>query len=439
MSEKTYCQELGMLSVAVGLICLLGCPAMPPPLGDAEDHEPLNSTDKTNKGADYVGSAACAACHDQVREWHLLHGHANILTQTRGQPPALPAADGRVGVPNPPSGFDWSDISWVIGGYTKRASFADVNGFLLVTGVEGVDTQWNLDFSPNGTEAEFVPYEADRMTIKPYASSCFQCHTTGPEPLDEDVPEFQETRLGFEGTWIEAGVGCESCHGPGSNHFNSFEDQVSVDPSAIFQDVTGDQTCFQCHNRPFDSQDGSIQASGGFIQNQQQYPELKASGGHSEFACTFCHNPHRSVFYDRAGAIRNECTDCHSNQNMALHEGKVFVRGDYVEPLRCGSCHMTYATRSASIAEVDVVGASGRMGDTQTHIFRISTEPVGFEGMFTADGMEVVRDAAGRAEVTVDFVCLRCHNEATDNPFALSIEFASEIALRMHGESGGAP
>ena len=441
MSFRNLRRRLGLLGTWCAVVCcaamgLCGCKSVPDPIEDIiDDDHHMNTTDKTNGGASYVGSGACKSCHPQVGAWHELHGHGNILTPTLGQPPQFPSEAEGAGVPDPPAGFDWSDISWVIGGYTKRASFAGLDGYLLTNGVDGVDSQWNLDFLPNGTAAGFVEYEPSQVTPKPYDFSCFQCHTTAPAAQDPGFPEFEENRPGFVGTWGEAGVMCESCHGPGSNHFNSVEDRALVDPTKIFVDVTGTKSCFECHNRPFDSRNGKILAGGGYIKNQEQYPELKASGGHSEFACTFCHSPHRSVFYDRAGAIRNDCTDCHSSQNMALHEGKVFARDGYVEALRCESCHMTYATRSASVGGVDVVGAMGRMGDTQTHIFRISTEDVGYEGMFTADGSEVIRDGAGRAKVTVDFVCLRCHNEATDNPFALTIEFASEIAIGMHGGS----
>ena len=49
----------------------------------------------------------------------------------------------------------WTDISYVIGGYIRQARFIDLEGYTLVTGVTGVDTQWNLSFPPNGTEPGF--------------------------------------------------------------------------------------------------------------------------------------------------------------------------------------------------------------------------------------------------------------------------------------------
>ena len=51
--------------------------------------------------------------------------------------------------------------------------------------------------------------------------------------------------------------------------------------------------------------------------------------------------------------------------------------------------------------------------------------------MFNAAGDEVLRDSRGRAAVTVDCVCQRCH-DGTGNAVGLKRDFAAEIALDMH-------
>jgi hypothetical protein len=200
----------------------------------------------------------------------------------------------------------------------------------------------------------------------------------------------------------------------------------------MFVDSTGEHSCRQCHDQPFTTPDGAISADAGFIQHHEQWSELKASGGHADFACTFCHDPHRSVRYDRTRAVRNSCTTCHADANMALHSGTVFVRGDYREELSCESCHMPFATRAVSSAGPETVGALGRMGDTRTHIFRITTEPIDYTSFFAEDGSVVRTDSEGRAALTVDFVCLRCHNENTLPNLAFSVERAAEIAIGVH-------
>lgn len=408
-----------------------GCAALFPFLtgpidGDASSSTVFNNTtDKTNNNAKYLTSAACRACHPDKDAAQSIHGHAFMLNRIEGAAPEYDPVAPRAGTPDPPSGFSWSEISWVIGGYLKQARFVDQDGFALTTGLEGVPTQWNLDFPTNGTHAGFVNYDADRKDPKPYGFSCFQCHVTGAMPVNPDAPRFQENRPGLQGTWAEAGVQCEACHGPGSNHVPN--------PAArnIFVDFTGSQSCNLCHARPYGSTSGEILAANGFIRHEQQRSELSASGGHSQFACIMCHDPHHSVTFDRDNAIINDCTACHADQTMALHSGKVFVRGDYTETLRCESCHMTFATKSASTASSAVVGDVGRMGDTHTHIFRINPDGSDYTTMFSADGTQVIRDDQGRAAVTLDFVCLRCHN-GLGSAFELSLTDVSQIAPTIH-------
>lgn len=82
---------------------------------------------------------------------------------------------------------------------------------------------------------------------------CLRCHVTGyGEPEDH-------FRKGFE---MEAGVQCESCHGPGENHMKARlmaaaaaardpdakqDEYVQVPEDEIISDV-GQQVCLECHN-----------------------------------------------------------------------------------------------------------------------------------------------------------------------------------------------
>jgi hypothetical protein len=397
--------------------------------GDAGQGTYYNTTDPTNKSAAYVGADACRTCHPGISRQHSIHGHAHKLTRVQGAAPTFPEEGTRAGVPDPPDGYDWTDISYVIGGYTRKARFIDNDGYVLTTGVTGVATQWNLALPANGSAESFINYEPSATEPKPYDFSCFVCHTTGARAQDEDFPEYQENRPGFIGTWEEPGVQCEACHGPGSKHIPN--------PSArdIFVGTTASE-CGRCHTRGDDP--SVILSKAGYIQHHEQWPELLASGGHADFTCTVCHDPHVSANYDRFDAIRNECSACHETQNLALHSGKTYRRGGYAEEVTCVSCHMPYATKSASSAPSEVVGETGRMGDTKTHIFRINPSAVSPTDMFTQDGNSVLKDSAGRAGVSLDFVCLRCHNDIGNAPGFSSLTILSDVATRIHSkeESG---
>lgn len=399
-------------------VCVLvsGCAPIAPGNGASSDF--ANTTDPTNDGASYLGSAACGACHADIADRHTLHGHANQLTAIVDGAPVFPGGVG-TSVPQPPAGFSWQDIAYVIGGYVRRASFIDRDGFIPTTGSTGVNTQWNLQFLATGTPAGFVAFDASTPTSEPYTYSCFNCHATGPQPQNPGAPQFQDNRPGIVGTWHEAGIQCEACHGPGSRHPGNPQNRdMYVE--------TGAELCGRCHST---SPGTAIHAAGGFIGYREQYAELRASGGHSAFACTYCHDPHSSVRHDPAG-IRNSCVSCHPDKKMGFHEGQVYVRGDYVESLTCMSCHMPLAGRSAGFS---ILGESaGRVGDVRTHIFRINTQAVGYDTMFAPDGGTVRVDSENRAAATVDFVCLRCHNTYNGYPFQLSIRSAAGIAAGIH-------
>lgn len=399
---------------------MAGCPLPPTTGGGAAAPAYNNTSDPTNQGAAYIGSAACSACHASEADQHRVHGHARALNRVQGTAPSYPPEGTRAGVPVSPTGSTWADIAYVVGGYTKMGQFVDRNGYVMVTGVLGVSTQWNLNFPANGTLPGFTPYEPSLRSPQAYDYDCFRCHTTGPQRASDVTPTFQDNRPGMRGTFAEPSAMCEACHGPGSNHVPN--------PSARLEYVSSDASlCGRCHVR--DDDPNVILASGGFIRNNQQWSELLASGGHRGFACTVCHDPHVSVNY--AAGIRNDCAVCHPDKTLGFHEGVIFVRGDFVEPLECESCHMPYATTAASTATAATVGATARVGDTRTHIFRINTGNVDYQVIFSVDGSRVAQDANGQATITLDFVCLRCHN-GVGNAFELRVKSAAEIAPNIH-------
>ncbi len=411
-----------VLSCSAALIN--GC--LPPPDQTDSSFVFNNTTDATNRGASYVGSATCGVCHPDVANVTRIHGHSHALNPVQRQAPEYAPEAKKAGVPDPPAGNTWADISYVIGGYRQGALFIDANGFLMTTGVEGVGTLGTVELPPLGFLPGFADYLPDQQSPLPYDYECFRCHTTGPQPQDAGNPRSQEGRDGILGTWAEAGVECEACHGPGSNHVPSPQNRD------FFVDSTG-RTCGRCHLAGDDPD--VIVAADGFIARNSQFAELRASGGHADFSCMTCHSPHASTLNDRSKGIRNKCTACHADRNLAFHAGVTFVRGRYVEEFSCESCHMPFATRTVTTAPANIAGTSGRIGDTRTHIFRISTDSAGFAGMFTADGSAVVTDSQGRAAVTVDFVCMRCHTDTSgvaSNAVRLDVAGASALAELLH-------
>ncbi len=369
----------------------------------------------------YIGSAACRACHPSFGDLHAAHGHSQALKVVDARAPVYSSGSILAGVPDPPPGYGWGDLSYVIGGYSKAANFVDRDGFLLTDGVGGPFVQYNLAHPPTDRPADFAPL-ASAIAQTPYAYDCFHCHTTGAMTLEASGGRRQDGRPGVEGRWAEAGVQCEACHGPGSQHI--------VNPSAgnIVIDATA-TACDRCHRG--DDASAAIRVTDGFIVGNQQSKELAASP-HAGFSCTVCHNPHASALFDAENGIRNDCTDCHTMQNMGRHSGRIYVFGDYVEPLNCRSCHMPPAASNAVTGLIPVpADGEGRLGDTRSHLMSIDVVERDYRSMLTADGRRVAVDGEGKAAVTVDFVCQRCHH-GQGNAFPLTLGGAASIADGMH-------
>lgn len=372
--------------------------------------------------AGFVGSSTCVACHPSFGTLTEPGGHANVLKAVDGGSPSYPPEAPFAGVPDPPPGFAWTDISYVIGGYAKGANFINADGFVLVDDTIGRPLNYHLENRPTDTAPGYDGVPPDQVSQAPFSFDCIQCHTTGAVSFDDNGGMRQQNRPGIDGTWSEDGVHCEACHGPGSKH-------VPDPPAGNIVIDASNTTCDRCHV----GQGGGpeMRAFDGFIAGDQQSLEVEA-GPHAGFQCIVCHNPHGSLVADRDHAIRNTCTICHTEMNMALHAGRVFARGDFVERLSCESCHMAFAAKNVSSATTAPLGGTvGRIGDTRTHLVIIDTLERDYTGMLSADGGAVLTGADGRAAVTLDFVCLRCH-DGEGSAFALTLDGASAIADGIH-------
>lgn len=342
---------------------------------------------------DFVGSAACKGCHEVNFQSWSASGHPYKLMKSeeaRYRPIPLPL------------GLTWEDdVSYVIGGYKWKSRYIDKDGYIITVtededgnSVDGVN-QYNY------LTGEWVDYHAGEVE-KPY--DCGTCHTTNwvanPDPTD--LSGNQDGLPGMWGTFDAGGVHCEQCHGNGT----SFSEGMQVDKSA--------EACGTCHYRtsPPGSEVNSIPASGGFVKHHEQYNEYLA-GPHSNpgwFTCVTCHDPHkRGEFSIKEGSA---CTDCHSA--IATSYATEHMAGYGVE---CKDCHMPYATKSAN-------KLGPFEGDLQTHIFYINTDADG--EMFTEAGDFVALDGEGKAAVTLDFACKRCHETAEMTELA-------KFAKNFHG------
>ncbi|WP_372639690.1 multiheme c-type cytochrome [Ancylomarina sp.] len=381
----------------------------------------------------YVGSESCKTCHsDHFEDWKD-SGHPYKFSLTPGSlGPVYPdVADNfeSAWLTNLTDGnVTWDNIAGVVGGYGWKVRFVGVDGEIIGT----KDSQFNPgmghnQFNFNGGEdhgwSNYHP--GDKKT---YNYSCFKCHTTGGTQ--------EGTWLaGVEGlgTFTESGIGCESCHGPGSVHIegptklnidkvyemahldNSMGglevDGIIQKPDAAGNDVNF--LCGTCHNRDYKS---PINASGGFIKHHEQWDELTTTkhidGGMS---CTTCHDPHKRVIWDGDG-IKKTCTSCHSTQTETTNHSAL---------ANCIDCHMPLAAKSGA-----KTGDSGYEGDVRSHLMKITVKD---ESMFTEDGKWVRDDETRPASLALEYACLGCHNrKLPDNIPNITLEKALSAAKDMH-------
>ncbi|WP_323751417.1 multiheme c-type cytochrome [Marinobacter sp.] len=342
----------------------------------------------------FAGSESCKSCHETVYEQYERSGHPYKIQAVEGARPLYPSGTSP-GVPHPPLGEDWKSISYVIGGFGWKARFMDAQGYILT----GESRQYNLPNMALGLDAHWVAYGGDEPSRKPY--TCGGCHTTGWESTGAAGPH-QAGLPGIHGTWAEPGVTCEACHGASADHVTS--------PKEFKPTV--EENCGTCHSRGDPSQ---IDAKGGLIRHHEQYEDLLASP-HKPLGCGACHDPHKSTIYQAGGYLGADttCKTCHQNIEIKLEAKK---------DVACQTCHMPHAVKSAVSTVVTYDGGSVPKGDLRTHIQRISTDPNW--KMFTDDGAFVRVDDAGKAYLTLDYVCLSCHVDKDK-------EWAQSYAEKVH-------
>ena len=364
---------LSVLVAAALLLALAGC------------EKTTNVTAPAAEAETYVSSQACQACHPELYAEFSNTGHNFKLNRASdaSRPGYYPFGD----LHGPPDGYQWGDLSYVIGGFWWKARFVGNDGYV----VTGATAQYNVETD------RWVAYETGKVV--PY--NCGPCHTTGyrSEGHQGGMP-------GVVGTWALNGIQCERCHGPGSNHVTApYDFPLKVDRSAGL--------CGECHIRGDVSR---IPASGGFIQHHEQYNEMHATKK-INFACVDCHDPHVSLHKQnpsRAAAIKARCETCHFEEaeSYAASELPHYDLGT----IDCSECHMAYAVKSAE-------GNLARYrGDVRSHLFRINTNPSAT--MFTSDGKYA------NGYLTLDYVCLRCHISQTK-------QWAEEYAPQVHPVQGG--
>lgn len=378
---------LGLVLLAGGLLWWGGrggpTPVDTPPV---MPDRPLPVSRPARDADEFVGSRACADCHNEIAQTYAAHpmGHST----------ARLAPDDPAGIPLVPEfRFERAGLSCVVTqqGETQihRQQVRTAKGqvvaeqsvpiaFRMGSGRHGasylVHQQGVLRQSPISWFAETRQFDIspgfDRSSTAPFerqvGDDCLACHTgrLQREPLDFEV----DTNALF----AEEAIGCERCHGPGRAHVERYqsrdprpgEDSRIVNPARL-EPALRDAICLQCHfagNRilregktPWDFRPGEPLESVWLVllqaddlgpdapekvvsHVQQTFSSRCQQESSGRLSCFTCHDPHRVPRAEEVPAYyRSRCLTCHTPNSCQAPQ----TERQSTEPVdSCIACHM---------------------------------------------------------------------------------------------------
>jgi plasmid stability protein len=333
----------------------------------------------------YVGSAACAKCHEDICKTFAQHpmGRSSALTPGEAdledfsaEKATFSAADGtryhaeKVGdqvlhheMGTDPQGRVLYDrkvsVSLAIGSGTRGITYGtNHSGILLQSPISWYSAKGGyFELSPGYENVASSPRFSRRMV-----EACLVCHV-GRMEFDPEVPD----KL-LPPYFHEIAIGCERCHGPGERHVaaqqagkTSSPDPTIVNPARL-PVRERESVCNQCHlhgdyrgvrygRRPRDFRPGmpldevfcilvKEDSVSGESKAVSQVEQMRASacfrGNPEKLGCISCHNPHEwPVPEQRDEYYRSRCNQCHADKGCSLAAEQRKEKAD-----SCVACHM---------------------------------------------------------------------------------------------------
>lgn len=303
----------------------------------------------------YVGNDVCARCHTEQATRYQQTGHAHTLHTRHICDHIAALKDHDIADPERKGRFRFEcnngelyvrylsedgdvalPIQFAVGSGKHAVTF-----LTLIAGVDGEPAaiEHRLSVFKQGTTTGLTPSHAGLPITTPMdclgrtkhgrdVTTCISCHST--------TGQIHGTRVDD----LRAGVGCESCHGPGRRHVTAIEaglKQTSIEFMARHR--TADEElhlCGRCHRstealRVIPDPDDPKLARFQPVGLSQSACYQRSSGA---LRCSTCHDPHQSV-EQAAGTFNAHCQNCHgASSSRTQISCTVQPGGD------CTSCHM---------------------------------------------------------------------------------------------------
>jgi len=183
-------------------------------------------------GAHFVGSAECRSCHQEIYDRWSKSRMANVVRDPKQHPdvviPDLTKSE-------PPVKFTIDQVALVYGSKWKQRYFTKIGDdyFPLPVQWDVNHKMWRPYMVPNDADWWAPLYPPDNM-LRPTGPLCDGCHSVNYDVKTKAVTEWN--------------VGCEKCHGPGSEHVKRPARGNILNPARM-NFVQANDTCIQCHSQ----------------------------------------------------------------------------------------------------------------------------------------------------------------------------------------------
>jgi formate-dependent nitrite reductase cytochrome c552 subunit len=366
---------------------------------------------KDRVGATFVGSNTCKQCHERTYLNWRTSLHSRMMRDVELEPNAnYGDFDSKSDIRS----FSKTDVSYTLGSQWKQMYLKKEGDNITVLPAQYIVS--------NG---EWTQYLQDDPAKRDWIKECAGCHSTGFNPEKK--------------SFVEMGIGCEACHGPGSHHVEAvpgFEIDTIMQAGRLTP-AQGAQICGSCHTRGRDKTGGyaypfSYQDHKGEANLRLYFEEVHPSNGHeSEYFWPSGESRYSNQQYldwkkSEHAKVGVNCITCHS-----VHQRKTTLSADMdtsnllnaissktrlFEDQLCKSCHNSPQRRSVHRihtfgncvrCHMPKVAQIGEAGDAHSHTFRFMS-PL---ETIKAGGLENQPNA-----------CNSCHHHK-DTPTDVLVEF----------------
>ena len=194
----------------------------------ANPQSPQTSTENSH----YVGSQACQKCHAEIYDHWKKTPMANVVRDPREHPDAI-LPDLKTNTVAP---FTLDQVALVYGSIWKQRYFTK-----LADDYYPLPAQWDIGnkkwikyhVPDTGADWWTAFYPSDNMQ-RPTGPTCDGCHSVNYDIHTKTVTEWN--------------VGCERCHGPGSEHV-AHPTRANIQNTSSMDPIASTDTCIQCHSQ----------------------------------------------------------------------------------------------------------------------------------------------------------------------------------------------